>query len=210
MTSELGTLLIISAPSGAGKSVVIKHVLEQGWFDPASIHFSISHTTRPMRPGETDGRHYHFVTRPEFLSVKEANGFLEHAEVHGNLYGTSRQEVEAHLEKGVDVILDIDVQGARQVWEKKPGAVSVFIYPPSRQELEKRLRSRATETEDSIQTRLSNAAREMVHAASYDYAIINRDVEQAARQLRAILLSKRALRVRQIEELETILRSFDL
>jgi guanylate kinase len=154
-----GTLFVVSAPSGAGKSTLIKSVLASLSGKVSAPQFSVSHTTRPPRPGEVEGREYHFVSREAFVDMRARDGFLEWAEVHGNFYGTSTEEVEPRLGAGQDVLLDIDTQGAGQVMSRRPEAVTIFIFPPSRDVLEQRLRERATETEESILRRLANARR---------------------------------------------------
>ena len=188
---RLGTALIVSGPSGTGKSTVCKPVMTT----MPDLHFSVSCTTRSPRPGEQDGVDYFFITTEEFQRRLQADAFLEHAEVHGNLYGTPRSEVEPYVVAGRDVLLDIDVQGARQVRQRIAdtptgrAAVFVFIAPPSLEELERRLRGRQTETEAAIQRRLSNARDEMAAWLEYDYLVINDQVEAAGNQLRAILLA---------------------
>ena len=153
-----GNLFVISAPSGAGKSTLLKRLLAE----VPNLAFSVSHTTRAPRPGESNGREYHFVDRPTFARMRDDQAFLEWAEVHGNLYGTSRAAIEAQQAKGLDVFLDIDVQGARQLRDcGHPGAIFLFIAPPSWAELEKRLRGRGTDPEETVQLRLNNARREM-------------------------------------------------
>ncbi len=206
MTGSRGELFIVSSPSGAGKTTLIRRVLE----DPAlsRLYFSVSHTTRPPRTGETDGREYHFVSRETFVALREADGFLESAEVHGNLYGTSRGEVEPRLAAGIDVLLDIDVQGARQVRSRIPDVVKIFVFPPARDVLEARLRARGTDSPESVNRRLAAAAREMAEFGEYDYAIINDRLERAADDLRAILLAQRARSQRRRGELEAILKTF--
>jgi len=202
-----GDLFIVSSPSGAGKTTLIRRVLE----DPRmgrTLHFSVSHTTRPPRPGERDGIEYHFVDEAAFRAIQRTGGFLEWAVVHGNLYGTSRAEVEPRLEKGLDVLLDIDVQGARQVRSHVPDAVKVIVFPPSREVLEARLRARASDAPDVVQRRLAAARKEMEEWGEYDYAIINEDLEAAVDELRSILVARRAGKSRRRERLESILRSF--
>lgn len=202
-----GDLFIVSSPSGAGKTTIIRRILG----DPAfagSIHFSVSHTTRSPRPGEVHGREYFFVTTEEFESLAARDGFLEHAVYDGNHYGTSRGEVEARLGAGMDVILDIDVQGARQVRSRMPDVVKIMVFPPSRELLEERLRTRGHNTPESISRRLGAAAREMAEFGEYDYAIINDDLEAAVDELRSIIVARRASRRRRRERLEAILRTF--
>ena len=183
-----GNLFVISAPSGAGKSTILKKLLAK----VPNLTFSVSHTTRAPRPGESNGREYHFVDRPTFTGMCAEQAFLEWAEVHGNLYGTSRAGIEAQQAQGLDVFLDIDVQGARQLREGgHPGAIFLFIAPPSWEELEKRLRGRGTDPEDTIQLRLNNARREMADADRYDYLVINDRLEEAVDILRAVVIAER-------------------
>lgn len=183
-----GNLFIISAPSGAGKSTLLKRLLAE----VPNLAFSVSHTTRAPRPGESNGREYHFVDRPTFARMRADQAFLEWAEVHGNLYGTSRAAIEAQQAKGLDVFLDIDVQGARQLRDcGYPGAIFLFIAPPSWAELERRLRSRGTDPEETVQLRLDNARREMEDADRYDYLIINDQLDKAVETLRAIIIAER-------------------
>lgn len=208
MSNARGDLLIVSSPSGAGKTTLIRKLLEDRTLGPGSLHFSVSHTTRPPRAGEADGREYYFVSEQAFVALREADGFLESAEVHGHLYGTSRKEVEPRLAAGVDVLLDIDVQGARQVRSRIAEAVKVFVFPPSREVLEARLRARASDSPESVARRLAAARGELAEFGEYDYAIINEDLEKAADELRAILVSRRASRDRRSEQLEAILKTF--
>ncbi|MEN8188950.1 MAG: guanylate kinase [Thermodesulfobacteriota bacterium] len=184
----VGKLFVLSAPSGGGKTTLLKRVMA----DLRGLCFSISHTTRAPRSGERDGVDYHFVDRQEFKRLQKENSFLEWAEVHDNLYGTSRGAVQSQLAAGDDVIMDIDIQGAVQVGADTIDSVSIFISPPSLAELERRLRGRATDSEETILLRLANAAREMGAAAGYDYLIINDDLEQATDMLRAVILAERA------------------
>ena len=186
-----GTLFVVAAPSGAGKSSLVNALLER---EPA-ISLSISHTTRPPRPGELYGRHYYFVERGEFEREVAEGIFLEHAEVHGNLYGTSRTTVQGLLAQGRDVLLEIDWQGARQVRAKIPDAVSVFILPPSRAELERRLRGRGSDSAEVIERRLRNSRGEIAHADQFDYILVNDVFEQALADLQAIV---RAVRLRSV------------
>lgn len=183
-----GNLFVISAPSGAGKSTILSRLLPQ----LPGLTFSVSHTTRPPRPGEKDGREYHFVNRPAFEKMRADQAFLEWAEVHGNLYGTSRQAVLAQQSLGLDVFLDIDVQGARQLREQNnTGAIFLFITPPSRQELERRLRERGTDSEETVRLRLANARQEMQDSGRYDYLIINDRLAEAVEDLRSIIIAER-------------------
>jgi guanylate kinase len=184
-----GKLFILSAPSGAGKTTLLKRVMA----DLPGLAFSVSHTTRLPRPGEEDGVDYHFVSREQFEEMREQGLFLEWAEVHGNLYGTSRPAVLAQLESGLDVVLDIDVQGAAILRNSAAiAAVSLFITPPSLQELERRLRGRGTDSEETILLRLKNARVEMQAALDYEYLIVNARLEQAIDTLRAIVIAERS------------------
>ena len=183
------TLFIVAAPSGAGKSTLVNALLER---EPA-ISLSVSHTTRPPRTGEEYGRHYYFVERAEFEREIEEGIFLEHAEVHGNLYGTSRKTVSGLLGQGKDVLLEIDWQGAQQVRKTKVDCVSVFILPPSRHELERRLRGRGSDSAEVIERRLHNSREEIAHAHEFDYIIVNDRFEDALGDLQAIV---RAVRLR--------------
>jgi guanylate kinase len=203
-----GDLFIVSSPSGAGKTSIIQGVLNDARIRPETIHFSVSHTTRPPRSGERDGVEYHFVSEPYFRELVARDGFLEWATVHRHFYGTSSQEVLPRLAAGVDVLLDIDVQGSRQVRSREPEAVKIFVFPPSMQVLERRLRSRALDAPDEVARRLAAASREMAEFGEYDYAIINEDLEVAVDELRSIIVARRAGRHRRRERLEAILRTF--
>ena len=182
-----GLLFIIAAPSGAGKSSLVNAVLAD---DPRLV-LSISYTTRAARAGEVSGREYHFVDRAMFQRMLEAGEFLESAEVHGNLYATSQKQIADVRARGRDIVLEIDWQGAQQVRRIFPDAVGIFILPPSRPELERRLRARGQDTEDAIQRRLAAAAEEMSHAAEFDFVIINKDFEEARRDLAAVVRASR-------------------
>jgi guanylate kinase len=184
-----GKLFVVSAPSGAGKTTLLRMVMAR----LPGLVFSISHTTREPRPGERNGVEYHFVSRAEFSAMIDRQLFLEYAEVHDNLYGTSGEAIGAQLAEGLDVILDIDVQGAAILREKgQPEATHIFISPPNLAELERRLRGRGTENEETIKLRLKNAETEIRSAAAYDYLIINDTVEEAAQLLAAVILAERA------------------
>jgi len=184
-----GQLFIISAPSGAGKTTILKRVMA----DLTGLVFSVSHTTRPPRAGEVDGRDYHFVDREEFLRLRDGGDFLEWAEVHGNLYGTSRRAVAEQLAGGMDVILDIDVQGAGQVRQRAEWpTITVFIMPPSLAELEKRLAGRGTDDPEVIARRLTNAVREMAERNDYDHLVVNDRLEQAVEMVEAVILAGRS------------------
>jgi guanylate kinase len=186
-----GNLWIVSAPSGGGKTSLSRALIPHlaGLGIPAQI--SVSHTTRAPRAGEVDGTHYHFVDEPRFLECIEQNAFLEHAHVFGRRYGTARAETEALLNAGVDVILDIDWQGARQVRAALPSAHSVFILPPSRAELERRLRGRGTDAESVITERMAQAREEMSHYAEYGALVVNAIFETAVQELAALFVAAR-------------------
>ncbi len=186
----IGTLYIVAAPSGAGKSSLVNALLER---EPG-ISLSISHTTRPPRPGDVDGQHYHFVNRGVFERLIADNAFLEHAEVFGNLYGTARSAVAPQLAQGRDVLLEIDWQGARQVRKIEPNCVSIFILPPSRDELERRLRTRAADNAATIARRLADSREEIAHAGDFDYIIVNDQFADALAELRAIVTTRRLRR----------------
>lgn len=178
-----GSLLVLSAPSGAGKTTLVKALLAR---DP-SLRFSVSYTTRKPRPGETDGKDYCFVEREKFEQMTGAGEFLEHAEVFGNRYGTSRAQVDALREAGHDVLLEIDWQGARQIRANAPDCKTVFILPPSVTELERRLRSRATDSDAVIRRRLDQALDDMSHWAEFDFVVVNEALDEAVDGLVAIL-----------------------
>jgi guanylate kinase len=198
-----GSLFIVAAPSGAGKTSLVKGLLER---EPG-IALSVSHTTRKPRPGEEDGRHYHFVTRDAFMGLVAQNAFLEHADVHGNCYGTSKAAVEPILARGGDVLLEIDFQGARLVREQLPSAVGIFILPPSRAELERRLRGRAQDSPEVIAKRLENSREEIAHVDEFDYVLVNEDFETTLAGLVAIVRSQRLRRVVQAERLAGLIAS---
>ena len=178
-----GTLFIVAAPSGAGKTSLTRALLEN---EPGMV-LSVSYTSRAPRPNEENGVHYHFVSRAEFESMIARGEFFEHAVVHGDLKGTSRKVVEQTLAQGRDVLLEIDWQGARQVRAQLAGTVSVFILPPSRAELERRLRARASDSEETIRRRLADSVRDMTHASEFDYTVINDDFGAALVEMRAIV-----------------------
>lgn len=185
--STTGTLYILSAPSGAGKTSLVKALLDELDF----VRVSVSHTTRAMRPGETDGINYHFTTQDDFTAMTKRGDFLEHAEVFGNFYGTSQHWVQHTLEQGQDLILEIDWQGAQQVRRLMPAARSVFILPPSREALRQRLDTRGQDSEEVIQGRMQQAAAEISHYVEYDYLIINDDFRTALDELKAIFTCNR-------------------
>lgn len=185
-----GRLLVVSAPSGAGKTSLVRAVV--GALPWAEV--SVSHTTRPMRPGERDGQDYYFVSRDSFLAMQSRGEFLEHAEVFGNLYGTSQRSVSSRLAEDRDVILEIDWQGARQVRSAMPDSRSVFVLPPSREELRRRLQGRGQDSAEIIQARMCQAAAEMGHWAEFDFLIVNEDFDTAVQELTAILRADRLRR----------------
>lgn len=187
--SQVGTLYIVSAPSGAGKSSLIKALLAEKRDWQAQV--SISHTTRAPRIGENDGEHYHFVDAKTFKQMISENAFFEWAEVFGNFYGTSRLAIEDALAQGIDVMLDIDWQGARQVREMMPNAKGIFILPPSRKELESRLNKRGQDSSEIIAKRMEQAQSEMSHYNEYDYLIVNDDFDTATQEFSAIVKSLR-------------------
>jgi guanylate kinase len=182
MNTVPGTLYIVSAPSGAGKTSLVKALLDAS----PNVRVSVSHTTRAMRPGEVDGTNYHFVDRETFLEMLAHNDFLEHAEVFGNLYGTSLKALARTLDEGHDLILEIDWQGAQQVRKLLPDAKSIFILPPSREALRQRLTNRGQDSDDIIDNRMREAVSEMAHYVEYDYLVINDDFAHALEDLKAI------------------------
>jgi guanylate kinase len=189
-----GNLIVVSAPSGAGKSTLVNAVLAA---DPG-LRLSVSHTTRAPRPGEEDGREYHFVDAPAFEAMAAGGEFMESARVHGNLYGTSRRWIAETRARDLDIVLEIDWQGARQVRRIFPDAVSVFILPPSLEELERRLRSRGKDSDSAIRERLDNASDEIAHVGEFDYCIINNAFEEAQRDLSAVIRAARLKMARQV------------
>ncbi len=199
--SMRGTLYIVAAPSGAGKSSIVNAVLAR---DP-QIALSISFTSRQPRPGERHAQHYNFVSADEFKAMIRAGDFFEYAEVHGDWKGTARQSVEPQLAAGKDVLLEIDWQGARQVREKVPDAVAVFILPPSRQALEQRMRNRGQDSEAVIQQRLAAAREEMSHFDEFDYVIVNEVFEAAVDDMCAIFTASRLRRDAQVTRHATLI-----
>ncbi|WP_337053882.1 guanylate kinase [Pseudoxanthomonas sp. USHLN014] len=191
-----GTLYIVAAPSGAGKSSIVNATLAR---DPR-ISLSISFTSRAPRPGERHAQHYHFVSEAQFQAMIDAGEFFEYARVHGDWKGSARQSVEPQLAAGQDVLLEIDWQGARQVREKVPEAVSVFILPPSRDALEERMRKRGQDSEDVIAERLAAAREEMSHYGEFDYVIVNEVFDTAVEEMCAIFTASRLRRERQAAE----------
>ena len=198
-----GNLFILSAPSGAGKSSLINALLEQKSSRPMQV--SISHTTRDPRPGEEDGEHYHFVSVAGFKKQIKKNAFYEYAEVFGNYYGTSEAAIDNQLAQGIDVFLDIDWQGAQQVRMKKPSVTTVFISPPSKSELENRLRGRGQDSEEVITNRMAKAQGECSHFQEFDYIIINDDFKQALADLTTIVNNQRLKRSQQVSQHKVLL-----
>jgi guanylate kinase len=186
----MSAVFIISAPSGSGKSTLVNEARQI----VSGLDFSISYTTRKPRGSEQNGREYFFVTRPQFEEMVGRDEFLEHAEVFGNYYGTARRFLREAEQKGSDLLLDIDVQGAAQIKRRLPEAVSIFILPPNRSELEKRLRNRSLDSEEVIQRRLVTASREIENYDKYDYILVNDRLEDSVMALRAILLAERLQR----------------
>lgn len=180
--SATGTLYIISAPSGAGKTSLVKALIDA----MPQVRVSVSHTTRAMRPGEVEGVNYHFVNHQQFLQMLERREFLEHAEVFGNLYGTSQRWLEQTLAEGFDLILEIDWQGAQQVRRLMPQAQSIFILPPSQEALRQRLTNRGQDSDEIIERRMREAVNEMSHYVEYDYLVINDDFAHALEDLKSI------------------------
>ena len=201
-----GNLFIISAPSGAGKSSLVSAALAED----LRLALSVSFTTRPPRAGEVNGREYHFVDRETFDSMLARGEFLESAEVHGNRYGTSKKWIAEARAEGLDILLEIDWQGAQQVRAAFPDAVSIFILPPPPilQELERRLRGRGQDTEEAIQLRLRAAREEIGHVAEFDYVIINKEFEEARRDLMAVVRAARLMLSRQTARYPEIFKSF--
>ncbi len=203
MSMARGCLFVVSAPSGTGKSTLVNAVLAR---EP-DISLSISFTSRGPRPNERHDQHYHFIGVEQFKAMIEAGDFFEHALVHGDYKGTARQSVEPFLAAGRDVLLEIDWQGARQVREKLPDCVTIFILPPSRIELERRLRSRAQDSEETILRRLADSRGEMQHAHEFDYIVINQDFARATEDLIAIVRAQRLRRAGQLERNAVLLES---
>lgn len=200
MSNDGPLLIIISSPSGAGKTTLTSRLRER----VPNLRFSVSHTTRKPRAGEEDGREYHFVSRETFERLIQLDEFLEWAEVHGNLYGTSRREVvSAKTARGL--IFDIDHQGARQIQSVQPSAVSIFILPPSMEVLERRLRGRASEDEATVQRRFAVARQEIAHYGQFDYLLVNDDLEEATVQLVSIFRAEECRRLRRARAAEALL-----
>ena len=198
------TLFIISAPSGSGKSTLTRELIER----VPALRFSVSYTTRPRRGQEREGHDYFFISRAEFEARAAKAEFLEHAEVFGNYYGTHASELDRAAAEGVDLLLDIDVQGARQLKERIPEAVSIFVLAPSRKVLEQRLRARSQDSEAVIERRLRDAAEEIRNYSQYDYVLVNREVEASVETLMSIVKATRSRRDRMEEQIRPILETF--
>jgi guanylate kinase len=197
-----GSLFVISAPSGAGKTSLVNALVTRD----RNLSVSVSHTTRGMRPGETDGINYHFVSIETFSEMLASGDFLEDAEVFGNRYGTSKTWVNEQLERAVDVILEIDWQGAQQIRRLLPEAIGIFILPPDTQTLESRLYQRAQDSAETIRSRLSNAREEMSHYVEYDYLVVNDDFETAVNDLLSIVRATRLSIARQASICQPLIR----
>ena len=201
MPQTLGNLFILAAPSGAGKSSLIKALLEKHLSSDAhnnAMQVSVSHTTRASRPGEIDGVHYHFVGRTEFEALIEQGAFFEHAEVFGNYYGTSKVVIERTLRQGIDVFLDIDWQGARQVKAQIPDTATIFVAPPSKEELKRRLTERGQDSADIIEQRMTKAVSEISHYHEFDFIVVNDNFTAALSELDAIVTTRRLRKEKQI------------
>jgi guanylate kinase len=199
--SESGNLYVISAPSGTGKTTLVKTLIDS----LPNITVSISHTTRPIRPAETEGINYYFIEKPTFQQMIEHDDFLEHATVFNNLYGTSRSWVENTLKRGIDVILEIDWQGARQIQQLCPDCISIFILPPSLAALSQRLMQRNQDNSDTIRKRLADAQDTVSHTNEYDYIVLNDYFENALNDLKTIILAGRLTKHRQLKKLAPLL-----
>jgi len=201
-----GSIFLIAAPSGAGKSSLVKALLARD----TQLHLSISHTTRPPRPGEQNGREYHFVSREQFDAMRQSGEFLESAEVYGNGYGTSAQWIRGELAQGNDVVLEIDWQGAHQVRKLFPACIDIFILPPSLEILEQRLIGRGTDSQEIIDRRLAAAHEDLSHAREFEYVIINDQFSDAVEDLVAVVRSGRCRRQQQLLRRPQILTTLDL
>ena len=200
-----GNLFIITSPSGGGKGTLIKRVLPR----IKNLSYSVSYTTREMREGEVNGQHYFFVSVKDFEELIGKGEFLEYAEVHGNYYGTSKIQIEKETDDGNDIILEIDVQGAKLVQKKLPHSIGIFILPPSYKILSERLIERNTEDEDELYIRLNNAKKEVKEFTEFDYIVINEDLDIAVKDLESIFIAEKLKRVRQIYHIQDILNSFE-
>jgi guanylate kinase len=204
MSQREPLVLIVSGPSGSGKSTLVQKILEL----PGTM-LAVSSTTRPPRKTESNGKWYNFISEAEFRIMIERGEFLEYAQVFGkNWYGTPRKALNEALEQKKDLVLEIDVQGALQVKEKMPGAVAIFVIPPSRQDLERRIRERGLDSEDEIRRRLDRARQEMLSYKSYDFAVVNDDLERAGLEVQAIALGSRCLVARTEDNILEILKTF--
>jgi guanylate kinase len=200
---NIGKLYIISAPSGAGKTSLVKQLVA----DLDGLTVSVSHTTRKMRPGEAHGQDYYFVSVAEFQAMQEEQAFLEHAQVFDNFYGTAQQTVEENLNRGLDVVLEIDWQGAEQIKKLLPDSLSIFILPPSTEVLFERLRNRGQDGEEIIARRMRDAVTEMSHYNEFDYLVVNDVFEQALTELKSIVIANRLTKQRQLHNLRPLLTS---
>jgi guanylate kinase len=204
LSERVPTVIVVSAPSGAGKSTVLSRVLHE----VSGLRFSVSHTTRRPRPGERDGVEYHFVDRPAFVTLQEQGALLEWAVVHGELYGTSWFEYQRAEREGLDLLLDVDVQGAAKVRARLPDGVGVFVLPPSFKALEARLRGRGEASEENIRRRLRAAADEVGHYADYDYVVVNEDLEACVSTVVAVVKAARARVSRMTATATQVLETF--
>ncbi|MDO9142542.1 MAG: guanylate kinase [Methylobacter sp.] len=198
---NIGKLYIISAPSGAGKTSLVKQLVA----DLDHLSVSVSHTTRPMRPGEVHGQDYYFVSAADFQAMREQQAFLEHAQVFDNFYGTAQKTVEDNLKQGLDVILEIDWQGAEQIKQLLPDSLSIFILPPSTDVLLQRLRNRGQDDEQTIARRMRDAVTEISHHDEFDYLVVNDVFAQALTELKSIIIANRLIRQRQLNKLRPLL-----
>lgn len=205
-TAPRGTLFVVSSPSGGGKGTIIRHVLEV----VPNLSYSVSFTTRAPRPGEINGREYFFVSRDVFEEMVAAGEFLESACVHGNFYGTAKRQVREETAAGVDILLEVDVQGAASVRQLLMDSVSIFILPPSYEVLRERLIARGTDTPEELEVRLRNAPAELRQYSTFDYVIFNDEVERAARQLASIIYAERARCARQEKLVRDVIEKFKM